>query len=675
MKMGVKRKFAAYITAVFMAAAFLSSSFLSLDANAETFRIEAENAYKTGALGEYYVSQKSDAGSDGGYFLNVTGAKDTQSFDECYAELEFYVPEDGYYALSWKSSVMKPKERSMTWLSSAQVYINGVMAENYIEKSTAGNYGVYKMFSVLPEGANRIRFNVTDLGWNNSLSFMIDYMETEKISGNENAEIVVEAEEWLSASHTPSVYESSVSSGGKKIQLAPAYPAEIELEYEVFSPQKGNYMLTVQGSNKETWFSNYSIEINGEKITEASEWSFRKNIDSQSPYIHLLATNKTVTLNGGINKLKVFSNEKRIGSNHVVIALDCFRFSPVESGNLTVEAESMCPGGFKVTETAGMTLLAVEPNKGNVGKEVSYSVNIPESGSYELYMNIVAYITQSLPEMERWVAKALISIDGGEYEILSDYEENPNAEWCETIGNVGGSIMGRVRYKDALWLDEGEHIISFKVGDAGTSAENGAPYLYMDYFELVPQNVEGANAKISGLPQRLKVGSEISVKAEMYFDNGIKYPKYNSEMPNFSSSNEWIAEIDSEGNLKTFNPGKTVISAEYNINGISAYAECELTVYDECGIIPVSAVFENGAAMVELTNLSSVSSNALVMIAGYGMSGEIPASLEEAYFENVTVLPMGITRIEKALNSEKADVYIWNNLNEKNPYSMKYGIK
>lgn len=86
------------------------------------------------------------------------------------------------------------------------------------------------MFSVLPEGANRIRFNVTDLGWNNSLSFMIDYMETEKISGNENAEIVVEAEEWLSASHTPSVYKSSVSSGEKKIQLAPAYPAEIELE-------------------------------------------------------------------------------------------------------------------------------------------------------------------------------------------------------------------------------------------------------------------------------------------------------------------------------------------------------------------------------------------------------------------------------------------------------------
>lgn len=86
------------------------------------------------------------------------------------------------------------------------------------------------MFSVLPEGANRIRFNVTDLGWNNSLSFMIDYMETEKISGNENAEIVVEAEEWLSASHTPSVYKSSVSSGEKKIQLAPSYPAEIELE-------------------------------------------------------------------------------------------------------------------------------------------------------------------------------------------------------------------------------------------------------------------------------------------------------------------------------------------------------------------------------------------------------------------------------------------------------------
>lgn len=596
-------------------------------AETETLRYEGE-----GTLGVVFGGTGKTGDDYAGYvgfdtekaWIQGKGA-DIKDYKYCWLEYPVFVSEPAVYKIDFRSTRLC----GSNWVATSKLLVNGEDAYAFETQQEDVNWGKNSAFAMLDAGENKLRFQITGLvsGGDNMLRYYLDYFDITKadmsktVQASESA-FALECENFILANDDVKIWESEKSSGGKKAGFSSGYSnASVKnLVYCINAPKSGAYSMSIQGTGKLDYYSNYKIEINGKQAAECKNLTMSSVVDGAAPYIHSLTPAAEVNLKKGSNFLRIYSNEKTFGNtNYTQFAVDSLKFEAAAAKSLTVECES------KTDTSTGKWIKGAMPGTkeacisiGNwsacLNNPWTYSVNVTEETEYNLGISLVAAISAELGNSWNGTCPLEVSVDGGDYIRLLADGEAPTVTYkripcSETSQEITYTVLNT-----AFKLAPGSHTVSFRVPEK-SKANNY--YIYIDYFEFVPQNLENsADINLIASKEVAAKGESIELSAELSYKDGNKFSKYYSCEPVFVSSDSGILKINEGGGATGLKPGKATVSAEYYINGKTLRVSKDIIIYDEGKIVPLGSGYAGTKAYVELISLKG-NENLTLLCAAY----------------------------------------------------------
>lgn len=726
---------AASITATAMpataSAAFNANWF---DANLATGRIEGEYAANIiEANGTYKEFARGSA--SGGKTLRFEDTYDANN--QPYVIYEVFAEKSGIYEMHARTSIDATSARgqyknfspySITinnrYTFSFEGSAHAKMSGFYKYGASGEIFGGYDGLVYLEAGKNEIKYTIT--GKRNidaKYLFEIDFFTLEYKGDNMDV-IKVNAEDAIAgyAQGVAAVSDAAADGGayyqvnGSEFERGTASAAEpVYLEYAVYAPHAGEYVLEFAASHPREYISPVSVIINDDTANKIANYDSTKLVEgyatnAPNAYNHELTATvlsgndfwkftakKSVTLKAGYNKVRVNADipRKNGTKDQYLLFLDYLKFTPVSTG--PIEGETGVPVGCRAWEpvsgASGGQFMRFSANAATTPVASStYNVIAPAAGSYDVYFDMAGYIEPidadssyapikfKVDETEAVrlnTAGKFITKKGGaadtELEATVTKEDSLNID--DSNGNFNGKFA---RYKliGGIELTKGPHTISFI---ADTVLNNTHMYFALDKFEIVPAGGQNVNVVSLNIPaQTLAIGETTTAATSLIDTNNALMPSDNANVV-YTSSKPGVASVSEDGTITAHNPGKALITA-----AIDGKEDTKVVyVYDAANpFVVVNAAIKGGSVDVETAVGSAVGTTGLTTVptliaAEYNTVGGLKST-----FDRVTTAEMAVNKntadtgsnpvirhnmISIEDSSRNIDILVWDSLDGLKP--------
>ncbi len=700
------------------------------DGNPATGRIEGEfaaNILKTNGTSVEQVRGSASGGKT--LRFNDTYNPDNQP----YVIYEIFAEKSGIYEMHARTSIHATSAKGQCDLFSPYtITINNSdtfsfegaaqarISQFYKYGAASGEiFAGYNAPVYLEAGKNEIKFTITGASKNGGGKYLfeIDFFTFEY--KEDNTEFVkVSAENAIGGSklggYAPAANEKA--DGGSYYQINSTEVANGEklddtyLDYIVNAPHTGEYVLEFAASHPRQYLSPMSIVINGDvenRIKNYDESKIENGYATNAPNTYnpdlvgevltandfwKFTTKKTVTLNKGINKVRVKADYPRKNGeqDQYLFYLDYLKFTPVATG--PVEGESGTPVGCKewepVSGASGGKFMRFSANASTTPVASStYTIIAPVEGRYDVYFDMAGYIdaidaNSSFAPIKFKVdendavrlntAGNFITEKGGTADTA--LEATVTKEGSIDIDDSNGNFNGKfARYKliDGIELTKGSHTISF-IADAVVN--NTHMYFALDKFELVPvsgQELESVSLNIQN--QTIATTETANATISLIDINNTMMSSDNAAVT-YTSSKPGVASVSEDGTITAHNPGKTLITA--TVDGKEDTKA--VYVYDAANpFVIINAAIKEGVVDVETAVGSAVGDAGLTTVpiliaAEYNPSGGLKTTLD-----NLVTAEMNVNKntadtgsnpvvrhtvIDIADSYENVDIFAWDSL-------------
>lgn len=737
----MKRKVLSLFCATAMAATAMPVSALAAfnanwfdGTNIENGRVEAEYAANiVESNGTVESKERTDA--KGGALLRFGNDKNGE-YDENnapYLKYEVFAEKEGIYTLYAVTSV-NPTTGAANYgaWSPYTVTVNG--SDTFAFEGTAhsvsgtalgtahmgygsGNnqFARYDAPVYLKAGKNEIKFTITDGRPSDGKSqFELDYF-TFEYKGNDVDFIKVNAEDAIGgyAKGIASVSDANADGGvyyqvnGAEFTRGDAANAEpVYLDYNVYAPHAGEYVLEFAANHPRAYLSPMSVIINGtDKITnydsdklvdgyatnDAGTYNPELSADvlTESDFWKF-TSKKTVTLKEGFNTVRVNADvpRKNGAKDQYLIYFDYLKFTPISTD--AIEGESGAKTNFKddaLTETAsGGTFAKVHDTKNYAS--IKYVVAVPKDGTYDMYMDMAGYIDVTNVAS---FAPVKLKVDDNE-----QFRLNTAGDFFTDASGTKVTLEATVSKEAALAIDDpdnrfdnefatyklltpltltkGIHEVSFVIDEAGAHNE-GRRFFAIDKFSLVPTTGQTMGTVALKLDTQAIAVGETTVAAVSTTDtDGAKMSKDGMSI-SYSSSEPGVVTVAEDGTVTANSAGKTVVTVTVEADGVVKEASKVMYVYDaENPFIVIGAVKKGIGVDVETTVGSAAGSTGITTVptliaAGYSVIDGVKTT-----FDDIEKAAMNVNKntsmtgsnpvvrhnpIELVGKYEKVDVFTW----------------
>lgn len=742
--MRVKRKLISILCASAIAAAMMPvTSFAAFNdnwfdgENIENGRIEGE--YLANIVEKNGVEEsKSRTGAKGEALLRF-GADKNGMYDadnQPYVTYEVFAEKSGVYTMYTVASI-NPTTKGANYgvWSPYTITINGdssfafegtahtasntaLGTTHYAYASGNNQFAKYKAPIYLQAGKNEIKYTITGGRETDGKSqFELDYF-TFEYEGNNEEFIKVNAEDAIGGYAQGIVATEDTNADGgayyavngaqfNKGEAATADP--VYLDFIVNAPHTGEYTLEFAGGHPRAYLSPMAIVINGDEVNRIKNYDESKLADgyaTNDPNTYnpdlvgevlkasdfwKFTSKKTVTLNKGINKVRVQADYPRKNGtkDQHLFYLDYLKFTPVSTG--PVEGESGTIVGGKewepVSGASGGKFMRFSANASTTPvASATYTVIAPAAGTYDVYFDMAGYINATddasyapikfkVDENDAVrlnTAGNFITEKGGTADTA--LEATVTKEDSINIDDSNGNFNGKfARYKliGGIVLTKGSHTISFI---ADKVLNNTHMYFALDKFELVPESGQELQSVSLNIPNQTIAATETANATISLIDTNNTLMSSDNAAVTYTSSTPGVASVSEDGTITAHNPGKTLITA--TVDGKEDTKA--VYVYDaDNPFVIISAAIKGGMVDVETSVGSAVGNDGLTTVptliaAEYNPLGEFKTTID-----NVVTAEMNVNKntadtgsnpvirhnmIDIEDSYENVDIFAWDSL-------------
>lgn len=593
---------------------------------------------------------------DGGYNFTPSGADKltmqmfTDAFEretKPWVSYSVYTEEAGVYEIEFKTSPLADGK----YTSPATFSVNGTAVEAGLKQSIDVNTKVYTTYANLKAGKNTLKFDVTGKKPNAGATgeqglFWVFYINCDKYS-IEPMRFEGEGSAADGREFTSTFYDNG--SGFKYSQtdsVADINAGNRWWKYS-FNAPAGKYKFTWRSTDiaGTKYVSPVKLTVNGKEVIAKT-----KTADGDPWFIQ---TNE-VYLEGGLNEVKfMITATKNFGAgDKALLYIDYVAFEYIDSGKyygaLKFEGEDATGSKELISNQDGYSGNAWNRVRGTATTEFT-----APAGDFDLFITVGADVDASQHANGKYLGKAAISIDGGEFIDLN----GTNTTKVAGLSGTGASISNAAKWKynPGLTLAEGKHTFAIKYNGVGSNGNTGNAFIHYDCFELVPKNGVIGDATIEVPNTKLLCGTQIKAESKLYYTNGYLVGAEQNPGAKFTSSNPEVATVDADGTITAVKPGIATITAEYTA---SSSASTNVIVYDESGIVPVSTKYdaESGLATIELTRVTDGNDTPAVIFGAYDNDNSFESAISE---ENVNIERGKVTTVKKNISGDNVKAFIW----------------
>lgn len=646
------------------------------------------------------VSTMTDDALNGGAALKISTAEAIPA-DGFYADYTATVAKEGMYTLEFSSSIQgyetadEGSNEKCKAASPFTVKINDGNAMAFRDFSgyrrsekTVGDMTLvtYAMDVHLNRGVNTVRFAV-DQGCvaDSSCVFALDYLKLSHLMHYSADDFKVEGESFAKAS-VPYVANNSCvrdnnglsNNKGAYFNTSAGVPS---LDYDFYAEKEGDYAIFA-GSIKfgQGWTSDLIITVNDADPIKIDDTTSEKvsDIKAADPDAAIYAINAVkstlVHLNKGYNRLNIKADENdKASSGNYMLAVDYIRFVRAEAGvsnniDFPIKVVNMKWKNEKMTNGWRSEHYCEDVLAEGASASIEELFFVSEEGDYVLEMDAAGYFAKN----NTWGSPAGISFDN---EKLVELELDKNVKYIAPIG-ADAAIFAHMRYMPTVHLTAGWHTLRFESMGAGEAAGlNGKTRVYWQGFTL-EKAADVDTAALSFADPVITVGESTQAKITYLSAAGDEVtPEENAV--SYTSSNTNVAEVDSDGKVTAFNPGKTVITA---CNDAVEIAGAELIVLPEGSTVFAQEVRRDNTKKEINVRVSSIGDmqadeEVSVIVASYATEEGLP-TLKSVSVNKVSGLKNGINKdipvqIEDLQASDTVNLYIWRSMGELVPLWTK----
>ena len=565
-----------------------------------------------------------------------------------------YTEEAGMYEIEFKTSPLADGK----YTSPATFSVNGTAVEAGLKQSIDVNTKVYTTYANLKAGKNTLRFDVTGKKPNAGATgeqglFWVFYINCDKYN-IEPMRFEGEGSNADGRAFTSTFYDGSGFKYSQTDSVADINAGNRWWKYS-FNAPAGKYKFTWRSTDiaGTKYVSPVKLTVNGKEVTAQT-----KKSDGDPWFIQ---TNE-VYLEGGLNEVKfMITATKNFGAgDKALLYIDYVEFEYIDSGKyygaLKFEGEDATGSKEVISNQDGYSANAWNRVRGTATTEFT-----APAGDFDLYITVGADVDASQHTNGKYLGKAAISIDGGEFIDL----DGTNTTKVAGLSGTGASISNAAKWKynPGLTLANGKHTFAIKYNGVGSNGNTGNAFIHYDCFELVPKNGVIGEATITVPDSKLLCGTQTQAESKLYYTNGSPVGEAQNPGAKFTSSNPEVATVDADGLITAVKPGIATITAEYTA---SSSASTNVIVYDESGIVPVSTKYdaESGLATIELTSVTDESNAPTVMFGAYGNDDSFESVVIE---ENVNIERGKVTTLKKNISGDNVKAFVWESVNGMKP--------
>lgn len=652
-----------------LAAAVMAIGLLPAQAASNTVTIANTKDYD-------YITETNPAGSN--FLVMQSSASNIEKGS--YVEYHIYAEDEGVYNIVWKGNRMA----GSGYVSAMTLSVNGAVIPNetvQITKVYDENFADQIASVKFNAGINVIRFklnNIPESRSDNMGIFQLESLSVVPVSANtinENGTLIVEAQNYIAGSHALTECTDNATScyGGSFYYPGVITSRAVSYSYSVYADAPGNYDMTVYASNRVNWLGRFEVLVNGVSVGNSEAGGafdkYKAHVGGNDTWFIRRHNPITVRLNEGENTVVIRSHDKGTNSNYG-FALDCFKFAPKTAGTFYYEGEAA--SGDPITGGNGAGFSNDSWNRvWESNQNAITTFNVP-AGDYELQMALGADIDLSAISGGRYLGTAAISIDGGEPIALTGENCEILKTWSE--GSDFRKFTGIWKYKPGLpALTEGTHTLQILCTGKGSAGSNNL--VVFDYFELIPSDRAVGDVTLTTASNKVAVGSTLETAAKLYYASGYEYNESLIESVAFTSSNTNVATVDENGVITGQNPGVATITVTFNGEHT---ATAKVSVYDESGIVPVSAAYDEEKAKVTLkfTRIEEGTGTAAAFIGAYAQENGTDTSFTDAQLaEGINPARSRVVTVTKPISGDKITAFVWNSVAGMKPICDEITVK
>lgn len=662
-------------------------------------------------------SELTDSALNDGAALKISTAE-TIPADGFYVDYTATVAKEGMYTLEFSSSIQGYEtagEGGNTDCQAASPYTVKVNDGNAVSfndfsgyrrsEKTAGGMKLvtYAMEVHLNRGVNTVRFAAAQGCVNdNTVIFALDYLKLSPLMHYFADDFKVEGESFSKSSvayaaNNCCVRDNIGLSNDKDayFTIASAVPV---VDYEFYVEKEGDYAVyTTVMTDENQYTSDLDISFNGgDYITIVNDNTTSKRVAIVTPqknadlYGTFVLKSALVHLNKGYNQMSIKANNLTTkGPIRYTMGVDYVRF--VKAG--TSVAQNANHANYK-NETMGVMNNMVNfrfnslerslSEKDEDGERIISGIYVPElktevgvtenayvehsffvgeDGNYTLTVDCGGNISGTYG----YASECGISLDGGN---LTQLTANNTSQ--KSLGSgVDAKAFGSYTLNDPVALTKGWHTLRFESMGAAP-LQNGKTIIYWQGFTLEKaDNVDTAKILLVDPVITVKESTQAKITYLSAAGDEVKPEGYSAT---WLSSNENIAEVDSNGKIKAFNPGKTVITAcisdeDNRAVGTGTY-EAELIVLPETSTLFVQEAQRDDSAgkiTVQVASAGDMQEDVSVIVGSYQKENGMPTTLKSISVVPISGLKNGISKtIDVDIAGLKAEdtvaLFVWQNM-------------
>lgn len=643
-------------------------------------------------------SEMTDSALNNGAALKISTAE-TIPADGFYVDYTATAAKEGMYTLEFSSSVQgyetadEGSNESCKAASPYTVKVNDGNAVSFNDFSgyrqsekTVGDMKLvtYAMDVYLNRGLNTVRFVVKQGCVNdNTVIFALDYLKLSPLTHYSADDFKVEGESFSKANVSYQAGNACAKSdagcsNGKKAYFYNTSEAPV-LDYEFYVEKEGDYAIFAGSTyfNFE-WAGKLGISVNGGDSIPVDETTSEIvseiRADDHDLYKNIAVKEKLVHLTKGYNTMRLEGLSPRTHDNRHILAVDYIRFVRAEAGvsnniDFPVKVVNMKWKHEKMTNGWRSEHYCEDVLADGKTASIEESFFVSEEGDYVLEMDAAGHFAKN----HSWGSPAGISFDNEE---LVELELDKNVKYVAPIG-ADAAIFAHMRYMPTVHLTAGWHTLRFEsMGAAEAAGLNGKTRVYWQEFTL-EKAADVDTAALSFADPVITVGESTQAKITYLSAAGDKVtPEENAV--SYTSSNTNVAEVDSDGKVTAFNPGKTVITA---CNDAVEIAGAELIVLPEGSTVFAQEVRRDNTNKTINVRVSSIGDmqadeEVSVIVASYATEEGLPTTLKSVSVNKVSGLKNGINQdipvqIADLQASDTVNLYIWRSMGELVPLWTK----
>lgn len=654
----------------------------------------------------------ADGSLNGGEALKlVTGA------DAWHAGYTATVARDGMYTLEFASTVQGfvDGEAAAKDGAACKAYSPFTIGINN-DTITFGNYtgyeqsrttlgdgtlmATYKLEVYLQRGVNTIRFQADQARpVSDSRMFALDYLKLSPLTHYAAEDFKVECESYTHSSLSYAAgskvdqgvrtYTGLSNGKGAYFNTINTIATAPSLDYTFYVENEGDYAVyTAFFRTGQTWTSDLDISVNGgEAITvndSTSEEISEIKTGGDDDFYRLRVIKPTlVHLKKGYNTMNITTTNA--AGNHYMLGADYVRF--VKAGTSVTQNASYAAydgmhtiDGFRYRNRQDGSYVPELYVEKTINKDdptatmyAEHEFFVAEGSNYALTLAVGANIGGS----NTWESECTFSLDGAAPVKLT----GDNTYLSGKAGSLADNAVAHWTYKPLITLPAGWHTLRVETAGPAQSQTENKTFFYWHGFTLEEEQTVDSTS-LSLADPVITVGE--STQAEItYLSASGKELTPEGYSASWGSSNEKVADFDTQGKITAFNPGKTVITAcisDADNNEVGQYS-AELIVLPAGSTVFAQEASRNTAEKqinVRLSSFGDMPEDEAVslIVSAYKKENGLPTTLKSVSLYPISDLKNGnnidiAIPIEDLQADDTVTLYIWKGMDELVPLWTK----